>query len=107
MRLVVSSAKGANGAGYGAILAFDFVGNPLGTFCDGRRFGPDGDLYCVSRDEVVSFDFETGDFSGVIVNCSDLFGHSNSSADGQPRPPCAKRRPSGHSSGAICCVSLG
>jgi hypothetical protein len=34
MPLLVSSAKGANGAGYGAILAFDFVGNALGTFCD-------------------------------------------------------------------------
>jgi DNA-binding beta-propeller fold protein YncE len=34
MRLLVSSAKGANGAGYGAILAFDFAGNALGTFCD-------------------------------------------------------------------------
>jgi hypothetical protein len=36
--------------------------------------GSDGDLYCVARDEVLSFDFETGDFSGAIVNCSDLIG---------------------------------
>jgi DNA-binding beta-propeller fold protein YncE len=42
----------------------------------GLRFGPDGDLYCVARDEVVSFDFETGEFSGAIVNCSDLFGQA-------------------------------
>jgi WD40 repeat protein len=42
----------------------------------GLRFSPDGDLYCVARDEVVSFDFETGDFSGAIVNCSDLFGQA-------------------------------
>ena len=27
MRLLVSSAQGANGGGYGAILAFDYVGN--------------------------------------------------------------------------------
>jgi hypothetical protein len=40
----------------------------------GLRFGPDGDLYCVARDEVVSFDFEAGDFSGAIVHCSELFG---------------------------------
>jgi DNA-binding beta-propeller fold protein YncE len=42
----------------------------------GLRFSPDGDLYCVARDQVVSFDFETGDFSGAIVNCSDLFGQA-------------------------------
>jgi DNA-binding beta-propeller fold protein YncE len=42
----------------------------------GLRFSPDGDLYCVARDGVVSFDFETGDFSGTIVNCSDLFGQA-------------------------------
>jgi DNA-binding beta-propeller fold protein YncE len=42
----------------------------------GLRFSPDGDLYCVARDEVVSFDFETGDFSGAIIRCSDLFGQA-------------------------------
>jgi DNA-binding beta-propeller fold protein YncE len=42
----------------------------------GLRFGPDGDLYCVARDVVVSFDFETGGFSGTIVNCSHLFGQA-------------------------------
>jgi DNA-binding beta-propeller fold protein YncE len=42
----------------------------------GLRFSPDGDLYCVARDEVVSFDFETGNFSGVMVNCSNLFGQA-------------------------------
>jgi hypothetical protein len=42
----------------------------------GLRFSSDGDLYCVARDEVVSFDFETGDFSGAIVNCSGLFGQA-------------------------------
>jgi hypothetical protein len=26
----------------------------------GRRFGPDGNLYCVAREAVVSFDFVTG-----------------------------------------------
>ena len=42
----------------------------------GLRFSPDGHLYCVARDEVVSFDFERGNFSGAIVNCSDLFGQA-------------------------------
>ena len=42
----------------------------------GLRFSPDSDLYCVARDEVVSFDFETGVFSGAIVNCPDLFGQA-------------------------------
>ena len=42
----------------------------------GLRFSPDGGLCCVARDEVVSFDFESGDFSGAIVNCSDLFGQA-------------------------------
>jgi hypothetical protein len=37
MRLLDSSAKGANGAGYGAILAFDFDGYALGAFCDDSR----------------------------------------------------------------------
>jgi DNA-binding beta-propeller fold protein YncE len=42
----------------------------------GLRFSANGDLYCVARDEVVFFDFETGDFSGAIVSCSDLFGQA-------------------------------
>jgi DNA-binding beta-propeller fold protein YncE len=42
----------------------------------GLRFGPDGDLYCVARDGVVSFDFGTGDFCGATVDCPDLFGQA-------------------------------
>jgi DNA-binding beta-propeller fold protein YncE len=42
----------------------------------GLRFGPDGGLYCVGRDEVVCFDFETGEFSGAVVMCADLFGQA-------------------------------
>ena len=66
MRLLVSSAKGANGAGYGAILAFDFVGNALGTFCDDSRVAdprglcvdPSGDLLDVNNgnDRVLALD---------------------------------------------------
>jgi hypothetical protein len=33
-------------------------------------------LYCVARDEVASFDFETGEYVGAIVNFSDLFGQA-------------------------------
>jgi DNA-binding beta-propeller fold protein YncE len=42
----------------------------------GLRFSPDGSLCCVARDGVVSFDFETGEFSGGIVHCPDLFGQA-------------------------------
>jgi DNA-binding beta-propeller fold protein YncE len=42
----------------------------------GLRFGPDGNLYCVARDEVVSFNFETGDFAGAVVACPNLFGQA-------------------------------
>ena len=66
MRLLVSSAKGANGAGYGAILAFDLVGNALGTFCDDSRVAdprglcvdPSGDLLYVNNgnDRVLALD---------------------------------------------------
>jgi DNA-binding beta-propeller fold protein YncE len=37
MRLLVTSASGANGNGYGALLAFDHVGTPLGVFGDDAR----------------------------------------------------------------------
>jgi DNA-binding beta-propeller fold protein YncE len=42
----------------------------------GLRFGPDGNLYCVAREVVVSFDFATGAFAGAIVHLSDLFGQA-------------------------------
>ncbi|HVH75289.1 MAG TPA: hypothetical protein VM755_10285 [Stellaceae bacterium] len=37
MPLLVTSAAGANGNGYGALLAFDFDGRPLGAFSTDRR----------------------------------------------------------------------
>ena len=37
MPLLVTSASGANGNGYGALLAFDQDGNPLGRFSDDDR----------------------------------------------------------------------
>jgi hypothetical protein len=42
----------------------------------GLRFGPDGTLYCVARDEVVAFDFETGRCLGAIVRCPRLNGQA-------------------------------
>ncbi len=43
MRPLVSSAKGANGNGYGTILAFDRIGSALGSLShDGRVVDPRG-----------------------------------------------------------------
>jgi DNA-binding beta-propeller fold protein YncE len=42
----------------------------------GLRFGPDGNLYCVARDEVASFDFATGAYAEAIVQLPDLFGQA-------------------------------
>ena len=33
----------------------------------GLRYGPHARLYCVAQDEVVAFDFETGDCLGAIA----------------------------------------
>jgi DNA-binding beta-propeller fold protein YncE len=42
----------------------------------GLRFGPDGGLCCVARDEVVRFDFETGDYTGTVARLPGLFGQA-------------------------------
>jgi hypothetical protein len=42
----------------------------------GLRFGPDGQLHCVARDEVISFDFETGAYAGAAIQLSNLFGQA-------------------------------
>lgn len=42
----------------------------------GLRFGPDGDLYCVARDEVVRFDFATGAYLGATVRLPSMFGQA-------------------------------
>jgi hypothetical protein len=42
----------------------------------GLRFGPDGRLYCVARDEVVAFDFETGKCLGASVTLERLNGQA-------------------------------
>jgi len=42
----------------------------------GLRFGPDGLLYCVARDTVVAFNFETGQCVGAVVEFPDLHGQA-------------------------------
>jgi outer membrane protein assembly factor BamB len=42
----------------------------------GLRFGPDGHLYCVARDEVVSFDIRTGKCLGTPVRFPHLHGQA-------------------------------
>jgi DNA-binding beta-propeller fold protein YncE len=42
----------------------------------GLRFGPDGALYCVARDEVVAFDFASGRCLGAVVRYPRLNGQA-------------------------------
>jgi DNA-binding beta-propeller fold protein YncE len=42
----------------------------------GLRFAPHARLYCVSRDEVVAFDFRTGDCLGAVVSLAGLNGQA-------------------------------
>jgi hypothetical protein len=42
----------------------------------GLRFGPDARLYCVAQDEVVAFDFETGDCLGAVARLPGLNGQA-------------------------------
>jgi DNA-binding beta-propeller fold protein YncE len=42
----------------------------------GLRFGPHARLYCVAQDEVVAFDFETGDCLGAIARLLGLNGQA-------------------------------
>jgi hypothetical protein len=42
----------------------------------GLRFGADGNLYCVSRDEIVAFDFVTGECLGPFAQFSRLNGQA-------------------------------
>ena len=65
MPLLVTSASGANRNGYGALLAFDHDGEPLGPFSDDDRIvdprglAPDpepGLLFLDSADRVLALD---------------------------------------------------
>jgi DNA-binding beta-propeller fold protein YncE len=42
----------------------------------GLRFAPDGLLYCVARDEVVGFDFSSGECLGAVVRMQQLHGQA-------------------------------
>jgi len=42
----------------------------------GLRFGPDGILYCAARDEVVAFDFASGECLGAVVRLTRLNGQA-------------------------------
>jgi len=42
----------------------------------GLRFAPNGVLYCVARDEVVGFDFASGECQGAVVRLSRLNGQA-------------------------------
>jgi len=42
----------------------------------GLRFGPHGRLYCVAQDEVVAFDFETGNCLGAVATLPGLNGQA-------------------------------
>jgi DNA-binding beta-propeller fold protein YncE len=42
----------------------------------GVRFAPDGRLFCVSRDEVVAFDFESTKMLGAVVRLDQLHGQA-------------------------------
>lgn len=42
----------------------------------GLRFGPDGNLYCVAEDEVVAFDYATGQCLGAAVRFPRLNGQA-------------------------------
>jgi DNA-binding beta-propeller fold protein YncE len=42
----------------------------------GLRFGPDGHLFCVTRDEVVAFDFHSTKMIGAVVRFEQLHGQA-------------------------------
>jgi DNA-binding beta-propeller fold protein YncE len=54
MRILVTSAAGANGSGYGALLGFDNSGKPLGVFSDDPRIADPRGL-AVDRDSGLLF----------------------------------------------------
>jgi hypothetical protein len=93
MPLLVTSASGANGDGYGALLAFDRNGASLGVFCGDDRIGDprglvvhqeDGLLYLNSgRDRVLALDA-----GGTVVHDTGLIeglnpGGGNFGRDGR------------------------
>ena len=117
MPLLVTSASGENGDGFGELSPLDLAIAPNGNIvvCSenpfgavdavtsvreynatdghllrvfspngkaefrkprGLRFAPNGVLYCVARDEVVGFDFASGECQGAVVRLSRLNGQA-------------------------------
>ena len=62
MRILVTSASGANGNGYGAILGFGPEGECTGPFSADPR--------------IVAFDFRTGSFVGTVAHIARLNGQA-------------------------------
>jgi len=72
-----------------------FSANRSAKFCKprGLRFGPDDKLYCVAQDEVVAFDFISGECLGSAVQFPRLYGQAieffprkSQQQSGQTRP---------------------
>jgi hypothetical protein len=55
MPLLVTSAAGVNGDGYGALLAFDRNGSPLGAFSDDARIADPRGLAVDQKKELLFF----------------------------------------------------
>jgi hypothetical protein len=72
----MSSVREYENAGGRLVRTFTPDGSVLFRNLRGLRFGPDGNLYCVAREKVVSFDFATGAYAGAIIQLSDLFGQA-------------------------------
>jgi hypothetical protein len=51
------------------VRAFSPTGSVAFRKPRGLRFGPDGHLHCVAQDEVVAFDFATGECLGGHARC--------------------------------------
>ncbi len=54
MTLLVTSATGANGAGYGKILAFADDGKPIGVFGDDPALAAQTDIIAAIRSKIAA-----------------------------------------------------
>src|SRR3984957_13102295 len=72
----ISSVRGYDNTSGRLLRVFTTDGSVLFRNPRVLRFGPDGNLYCVAREEVVSFDFATGAYAGAVIQLPDLFGQA-------------------------------